>query len=61
MIVKNLTSEVFDYLDYYFMNYTYTDKYLNTDLEFVVMLMKGLVQNYETVTPDQVLKGLNYI
>ena len=51
VITKNLTGEVIEYLDYYFINHTYADLYLNTDLEFLVMLLKGLVKNYETISP----------
>ena len=57
----NLTNYTLSTLHKYFANHTYADKYLNTDLEFVVMLLKGFMNNFETVTVEQVKKALQYM
>ena len=44
-----LTSVTMDQLDWYFQNHSASDNYLNTDLEFTVMIMRGLSKNYETI------------
>ena len=48
-------------LDNYFINHTYNDKYINGDLEFIVMLMRGLLKNYESISLDNIRTGLKYM
>lgn len=58
---KKLVNSSFPFLDYYFQNHTYPDKYTNGDLEYLVMYMKGMIKNFETITIDHIKTGLTYM
>ena len=43
------------------MNHTISDHYTSGDLEYLVMVMKGLTSSFETVKLDNIKLGLTYI
>ena len=61
VIAGNLTNTTINLLDQYFLNHTYNDTFLNTDLEFVVQIMKGALNSFDTITVDNINKGLTYM
>lgn len=60
-VARELTNYTINLLDNYFINHTYSDKFFNGDLEFLVMLLRGFLQNYETISIDNIRKALTYM
>ncbi|CDW83340.1 proprotein convertase subtilisin kexin type partial [Stylonychia lemnae] len=60
-MAKQLTQGIVNSTDIYFQNHTYQDMYRAGDLEYVVMLLKGLLKNYETADLDDVLRMLQHM
>ena len=61
MNTLELTDVTISMLDRYFINHESDFMYTNGDLEFVVMLMRGLLKNYETIHTNHIRKGLYYL
>lgn len=43
------------------MFHTYSDLYINGDLEFIVMLMRGFLKSYDTISIQNINTGLYWM
>ena len=60
-IVLKLVQGNFKAMGIYFINHTYADKYMGGDLEYAVLVTKGMLQNLEAVSLEQLQIALGHI
>jgi hypothetical protein len=60
-VANQASNLVVDILDHYFENKTFTDSYTSQDLLYTVTILKGLLQNFETLEMAQIDRALSYI
>ena len=56
-----LTNATINMLNLHFQNHTQSFDYFSGDLEFIVLLTRGFLNNYETLTSDHVKLIMNKI
>jgi hypothetical protein len=56
-----ITNATIDLLDQYFVGHTYSDLYINGDLEFIVMIMRGFLKSYDSISISNIYKGLYWM
>lgn len=60
-LAKDSASLVIQIFDIYFFNHTYIDAFRATDLQYIVMTMKGLLQNLEAIEMRDISKTMNLL
>ena len=55
VIASSLSKAVLTRVPEFFKNHKIQDQYLNTDLEFLTMTLKGFTKSFETLDPTSVL------
>ncbi len=60
ILAKHSVKLVLNIVDLYFTNHTYSDAYKATDLHYLTMVLKGLLNNLEAAHVDDILRILTY-